>query len=128
MKDNKVSAASAPFKGTVTAYLITSVIFIIYALLLTYTNISEKNSTAVVLAALVISLIAGGIKSAASAKQRGLLWGAVTGILYVAVMIGMGLFLLPGYSIGSKSLLCMVLGIGSGGLGGIIGVNLFGGK
>lgn len=128
VKDNKASAALAPLKGVLLAYAITAVIFIVYALLLTYTQLSEKNNNAVVLITPVIALIAGGIKSAVSAKQRGLLWGVLTGVLYVAVMSVMGLLLLPDYSVGSKTLVCFLLGIGSGGLGGIIGVNFFAGK
>ncbi len=130
MKDNKAAAMPvlAPVKGTVMAYGITAIVFIIYALLLTYTQISEKNNTAVVLTTLVIAIIFGGIKSAAAAKQRGLMWGILTGILYVAVMIGAGFFFVPNYTLGSKTLICLMLAVGSGGLGGIIGVNIFGRK
>jgi len=123
MKEKRVLLA--PVTGTLTAYIITALVFIVYALLLTYTGISEKNNTAVVLVTMAMSLVAGGIKSASSARQRGLVWGVVTGVLYVAVMVAAGLFLIPGYTLGSKTLVCLLLGIGSGGLGGIIGVNLF---
>ena len=123
MKDNKVLLA--PLKGTLTAYIITVLVFIIYALLLTYTQISEKNNSAVVLITLSVSLIIGGIKSSASAKQKGLISGAITGVLYVALMIAAGFFIIPGYTLGTRTLLCMLLAIGSGGIGGIIGVNLF---
>ncbi len=123
MKGKKI--VLAPVSGAVTAYAITFMVFIVYALLLTYTGISEKNNTAVVLVTMAVSLIAGGVKSAMSARQRGLVWGVVTGVLYVAVMVAAGLFLIPGYTLGSKTLVCLLLGIGSGGLGGVIGVNLF---
>ena len=115
----------APVSGAVTAYAITLLVFIVYALLLTYTGISEKNNTAVVIVTMAMSLVAGGVKSALSARQKGLIWGVATGVLYVAVMIAAGLFLIPGYTLGSKTLVCLLLGIGSGGLGGVIGVNLF---
>ena len=123
MKGKKI--VLAPVSGAVTAYAITLLVFIVYALLLTYTGISEKNNTAVVLVTMAMSLVAGGVKSALSARQKGLIWGVATGVLYVAVMIAAGLFLIPGYTLGSKTLVCLLLGIGSGGLGGVMGVNLF---
>lgn len=116
--------AAAPFKGLLLAYLITSAVLIIYALLLTYTQLSDKNNAAVVLAALALSLILGGAFSAASAGQRGMLCGALTGVLYVAVMVGLGFFIVPQYCLGTKTLVCLLLGIASGGLGGVIGVNI----
>ena len=130
MKDNKntVIPILAPIKGTILAYGITALIFIIYALLLTYTDISEKNSNIVVLAALVTALIFGGAKSAASARQKGLIWGMLTGFIYTLVMVGLGIFILPDYTLGTKTLVCLLLSLSSGGFGGIIGVNLFGKK
>lgn len=122
--DSSGFKAAAPFKGLLFAYIITSAVLVIYALLLTYTQLSDKNNAAVVLVTLALSLIAGGAFSAASAGQRGMLCGALTGILYVAVMVGLGFFLVPEYSVGTKTLVCLLLGIASGGLGGVIGVNI----
>jgi putative membrane protein (TIGR04086 family) len=114
----------APIKGALLAYIITAVVFIIYALLLTYTDISDKNKAMVVMVTTAVSIIAGGIKGAAAVGSRGWLWGIATGILYVAVMIAAGFFLIPGYMLGTRTLVCLMLAVGSGGLGGILGVNL----
>lgn len=114
----------APMKGTALAYIITAIVFIIYALLLTYTDISEKNTAAVVLVTLALSLAVGGCKAAVQTGRRGLLYGMATGFLYVLIMVCMGMFFLPGYSIGSKTVVCLLLAVSSGGLGGIIGVNI----
>lgn len=114
----------APFKGVVLAYAITAVVFGVYALLLTYTDISEKNNSLVVLITMAIALVAGGIKSAASAGRKGWLMGALTGIMYVLIMIITGLCVLSDFSIGTKTLVCLVLGVASGAIGGMAGINL----
>lgn len=131
MKDSKLSGGHtllAPFKGLAAAYALTALIFVVYALLLTYTQLDEDSTGTVVLAALVVSLITGGFVSAAAAKRNGLVQGIVTGTLYVAVMAAVGAFAIRGYSLGSKTLVCLLLGIASGGLGGVLGINIFGGR
>jgi putative membrane protein (TIGR04086 family) len=124
LKGTTGQAIFAPIRGLLLSYGTTVLVFTVYALLLTYTDISEKSTYAVVLATLVISLIIGGIGAAGGAKRRGLIWGGLTGILYVLVMVLLGVYLIPDYALGSKTLVCLLLAISSGGLGGIIGVNL----
>jgi putative membrane protein (TIGR04086 family) len=114
----------APIKGVVLAYIITAVVFIIYALLLTYTDIDDKNKAVVVMVTMAVSIIAGGMKCSASVGNKGWLWGIAAGVLYVVLMIAAGFFLVPNYAIGTRTLVCMVLGVGAGGLGGVLGVDL----
>lgn len=120
---NEKNTFFAPFKGVVLAYIITMAVFAAYAALLTYTNLSEKNNSLVVLITMSVSLILGGMKGAASAKSKGWLVGAMTGFFYVIAMVLTGLSVLPDFALGTKTLVCLGLGVASGAIGGMFGIN-----
>ena len=70
-----------------------------------------------------ISCVAGGIAASSSMENKGLLWGALTGALYAAILIVINI------TAGSESAGIMgkvttaVCAMASGGIGGIIGIN-----
>ncbi|MCD7777572.1 MAG: TIGR04086 family membrane protein [Clostridiales bacterium] len=106
------------------AYLITAVIFIIYAVLLTYTGLSEKYMQTVVTAAVGVSSAAGGFVCGRSVKKRGIVWGVLTGVMYGVIMIIGGSCVNPDFVPGGKTLLIVLVSLCGGGLGGVLGINL----
>lgn len=120
----KNSPVLALFKGILISYIITIVVFIIFALLITYTDISEKHIGTVIKVTTALVCILSGLITAGSANRGGLLWGIISGLCYVAIMCIVGFVLIPDYSVTSKLIVSLMLAIAGGGLGGIIGINL----
>ena len=120
----KSSPVLALFKGILISYIITMVIFIVFALLITYTDISEKHIGTVIKVTTAIVCILSGLITAGSANRGGLVWGIISGISYVAIMCIIGFALIPDYSLTSKLIVSLMLAVAGGGVGGVIGINL----
>lgn len=111
-------------KGTVFAYFITVTVFIIYGVLLTYTDVTEENLQMVVMITTVVSVLISGFISARGVNSKGLLYGMLAGIIYSTIMIMIGLCILPAIQFNFKFVMILILSICGGGVGGIIGINL----
>ncbi len=111
-------------KGTIFAYFITLLVFIIYGILITYTDITEKNMQLIVMITTVVSVLVSGFISAKGISSKGLLLGSLAGIIYFIILLMVAFCVLPNIQINSKLLMLFVLSICSGGVGGIIGINL----
>ena len=122
-KSNNTKSNSAIIsltKGAIFAYLLTAVVFVVYGLLLTYTETTEKNIQIVVMITTVISVLIGGIIASKGVDSKGLFFGM---LVYALIMIMVGLCILPVMKITSKMIMIIVLSISAGGIGGIIGIN-----
>ncbi len=110
-------------KGVIFSYLITAIVFIVYGILLTYTETTEKNIQIVVMITTVLSVLIGGIISSKGVSKRGLMFGMLVGIIYSIIMIMISFCVLPTIKITSKMIMIIILSISAGGIGGIIGIN-----
>ena len=110
--------------GVLMAYAITSIIFLGYAMLITYTTVSERSLPTVVTITTVLSVLIAGFDAARGAENRGWLWGMVAGLVYVLVLAAIMALIFPTFSVGARAFLIFALGIAGGGLGGILGINL----
>lgn len=69
-----------------------------------------------------ISLLVGGFVTGFKAKERGWIFGGVTGILYTIILFIIA-FLAFDIAITSKTLVTMISAFGISAIGGIFGVN-----
>ena len=125
-KSNNTKSNSAIIsltKGAIFAYSLTAVVFVVYGLLLTYTETTEKNIQIVVMITTVISVLIGRIIASKGVDSKGLFFGMLVGVVYALIMIMVGLCILPVMKITSKMIMIIVLSISAGGIGGIIGIN-----
>lgn len=111
-------------RGSITSYIITTIVFIIYALLLTYTEMTEKNIQTVVIITTVVSVLIGGIMCAKNTKSKGLIYGMICGVIYSIIMVMVSFCILPEIVFSPKIIMIIILSICSGGVGGIIGINI----
>jgi len=110
--------------GVIMAYAITGIAFLAYAMLITYTNMSERNMPAVVAITTLLSVMVAGFDAAKGAPRRGWLWGMGAGAIYVLIMAIIMVGLLPDFAADSRTLTTILIGVAGGGLGGILGINL----
>lgn len=112
------------FSGVLIAYAITCIIFIGYAILLTYTSMTEQGITLVVTITTVISALVAGFDSAKGAKEKGWFWGITAGLIYALILVAIGAWIGEGFAFDVRSVSLIILSIAGGGLGGVIGINL----
>jgi len=110
--------------GVLVAYALTCIVFIVYAILLTYTDMTEKNISLIVTITTIISVIVAGFDSAAGASGKGWLWGMVAGLLYSALLICIMSWVRKSFFMDSRAITLMILSVAGGGLGGVIGINM----
>lgn len=111
------------FSGVLIAYAITCAVFIGYALLLTYTSLSEKNIVLVVTVTTVVSALVAGFDSGRGAKDKGWLWGIFAGFVYAIILLAIGAWVSKGFSFDVRSITMLILSVAGGGLGGVLGIN-----
>ncbi len=124
-KETRTNASvfSSVLKGVGISYIITCIIFIVYALLLTYTDVSEQYISLVAIICTAISCAVGGFVSALKMDNNGLLWGVITGVIYMAILFVINkLAGSEGGGVISKVTM-LVCAMASGGVGGIVGIN-----
>ena len=105
------------------SFAITIIIFISYAMLITYTDLSEKNIVLIANLANIISVMIAGFDIARSSKNKGWFWGILAGLVYAIVLSLIGFALNNKIMISSQTLMLFLLSASSGAVGGIIGIN-----
>lgn len=111
-------------KGCVFAIILSIILLTIFALLLTYTTLSESTITPVVLIITGISILAGSTISSRKIKKNGLIYGGIVGFIYFFILYLASSLCLTGFSLSANSFIMLAVGVIAGIIGGIIGVNL----
>lgn len=131
MKNNIVTEESeikkkilSIIKGCMLAIVLSIVLLTIFALLLTYTTISENTIVPVVLTITGISILAGSTISSRKIKKNGLICGGTVGFTYIFLLYLASSICFAGFSISMYSIIMLIVGIIAGIIGGIIGVNI----
>lgn len=111
-------------KGSFLAMALSVILLTIFALLLTYTSVPESTIMPVVLTITGISLLVGGTISSRKIRKNGLLYGGSVGLVYIIILYLASSLCLTGFSLSINSFIMLAVGVITGIIGGIIGVNL----
>lgn len=111
-------------KGSVTAIILTLVLLLIFALLLTYTSITENVIKPVIIVVSGISILVGSSISTLTIKKNGMLNGCLVGLIYILSLYLISSITGTGFTINLYSLIMIIVCIVTGMIGGVIGVNL----
>ena len=121
--DNK-SQIRQLIKGVMMGYAITCIIFLAYAMLVTYTQMSERNLPIVIAVTTLLSVMIAGFDAAKGATSKGWMWGLLAGFIYVAILGIIMAIMLPGFFADGRTATVIVLSVAGGALGGILGINI----
>jgi len=113
-------------RGIVLSYIITIPIFIIFSIILTYVDYPEKLINPVVVVTTVISILAAGIYINRNARSRGWLNGGIAGFVYMLVLYLIGSIIFNDFSVNRYVLTMFAIGILTGCIGGMLGINIRG--
>lgn len=122
-KNQKERNVSRIVKGSVFAILLTLVFLLLFSVMLTYTNISEKTITPVVIVITAISILIGSSISTKNININGILNGGMVGAIYIIFIYILSSIICSGFYLSLKSILMIISAIVAGMIGGIIGVN-----
>ncbi len=111
-------------KSLVISFGFTLVVFVVFALLLTFTNLPDSIIGTVVFVTMVVAVMLAGFSAARNATSRGWLNGAVGGLLYVAILYILGAVFVTGFVFDKYVLALLAVGFLSGAVGGIVGINM----
>lgn len=111
-------------KGSIIAIIFTMVALLIFAILLTYTDITENYMNPVIIASSSISILLGGMMSAIKIKKRGLINGMLVGLIYILTIYILSAITGSGFKFSTGTIIMIISSTIAGMIGGIIGVNL----
>lgn len=110
--------------GVLLGYAVTFIGFLVYAMILTYTDTSDEKMGLIITLITVLSVLISGFDTAKKSKNKGLLWGILAGLTYSIIMVTVGKFFVENFSFDFQTILLIILSILVGGVGGIFGINL----
>lgn len=92
-------------------------------MILTYTTASEESLPLVSLICTALSAAAAGYDWAACKRKRGLLWGALAGLVYTALLYVITSLAADSFVLHASGLMTLAVALAAGVIGGILGVN-----
>ena len=107
-------------KGSILSIILTIICLLIFSLILAYTNIPEKTMIPVT----AISILAGSIISVSKIEKKGIINGALVGLIYILTIYIISSIAKGNFGITINSIILIASAIIAGMLGGIIGVNI----
>ena len=123
VNENSSNSIVRILKGSVFAILATLVLLIIFAVLLTYTNINENTMPTVIIIVTALSILIGSQLTTSKIKKNGIINGVLVGIIYIAFLYLISSIVTKNFSLNNYSIIMIATSIIIGGIGGIIGVN-----
>lgn len=111
-------------KGLIRGYLLSLVLFLISAILFTYTNLSEGIIPALISFVMILSVAFSAIYVSVNRKSKGWLHGAIIGLIYMLLIVLLSVVFIPDFSLDRAVYLRIIICTVTGLVGGMIGINI----
>ena len=110
-------------KGVGISLIVTLVLLLIFATILTYTETGEETINPVIIIVTAISILIGSSIENIKIKKNGLINGGIIGGIYMLTIYLISSILNWNFSLNFQSILMIIIGMIFGIFGGILGVN-----
>lgn len=110
-------------KNILISYGISLALFLIFAFVITYTDVSYSIISPVSVAITLISILIAAVISGKKSSEKGWLTGCITGFLYMLILYIVGSIIFRNPGISSNGVIMIIAGVLAGALGSIIGIN-----
>jgi putative membrane protein (TIGR04086 family) len=121
---NESMSLVAVLKGILVGYVITIPAFMLFALILANTDFPQKLITPAVVLTTIISVLTAGSISTRGLKNKGWLNGSIVGFIYMLILYLLSSLIYRNFAIDKYVVTMAVIGILTGAIGGIIGINI----
>lgn len=111
-------------EGVLRGFIITVVLLLIFAVIMTFTEVSERASSVFYLVTTILSIMYGSIYAVRKIKKRGWLIGIIVTLLYLLVLYIVSIVSGNSSVIGTDRVTRVLLALIVGALSGMIGINL----
>lgn len=111
------------FKGVIISFISTLILLLVFATILTYTNVSENTTNPVILTVSAISILIGSSIGNIKIKKNGIINGGTIGCLYMLIIYIISSLINNDFGLNFSSFVFIISGVIFGIIGGIIGVN-----
>ena len=123
VKENNSNGIVIILKGTLISIIATIVLLMIFATVLTYSNINENSMPTVIIVLTAFFSLVNNQITTLQIKRNGIVNGALVGALYSLALYLISSIISKDFSLNIYSIIMMATSILIGGIGGIIGVN-----
>ena len=123
-EEHKTSNIVNIIKGSAISIAISIVALIIFSVILTNTQLTEETIKPVIMIITVISILTGSVISVSKIEKKGILNGALVGLIYVLTIYLISSMVNSNFTFNLSSIIIIFLSIIAGIIGGIIGVNM----
>lgn len=110
-------------KGLLISFVATLIGILIFALILTLTNLSENTTPVVIIAISFVSILIGTTISTRKIHKNGMINGGIVGGIYVLLLYIISSLVNTGFTLNIYTIIMMIAGIIAGLIGGILGIN-----
>ena len=110
-------------KGVGISLIVTLLLLLIFATILTYTETGEETINPVIIIITAISILIGSSIGNIKIKKNGLINGGIIGGIYMLTIYLISSILNWNFSLNFQSILMIIIGMIFGIFGGILGVN-----
>ncbi len=124
VNENSTNNIVGILKGSIISILLTLILLMIFSVILTYSNVSENAMPTVIIIITAFSILLGSQITTRKIKKNGILNGAIVGTIYILLLYLISSVVTNNFALGHYSIIMIITSILTGGLGGIIGVNL----
>lgn len=111
-------------KSIVISMICSLLLIFVLSFLVSNTNLKESIINPSVIFISAISIMIGGFLVSKKIKKKGILCGALLGIIYMILMYIISSFMNMNFSINLNAIIMIGFGILGGAVGGILGVNI----
>ena len=123
VKENNSNGIVIILKGSLISIIATIVLLMIFATVLTYSNIIENSMPTVIIVVTALCILVGSQITTSKIKRNGIVNGALVGAIYILALYLISSIISKDFSLNIYSIIMMATSILIGGIGGIIGVN-----
>lgn len=118
----RVNSIFIIFMGLGISLVLSVLLLLLYATILTNTNIQENTIKPVVMVICGVSILVGSTISSLKLKKKGILVGMCIGALYFSILYVFSSIAFIGFSLNPSALILIFTGLFLGAVGGALGV------
>ena len=123
VRENNSNGIVIILKGSLISIIATIVLLMIFAAVLTYSNINESSMPTVIIVVTALCILVGSQITTSKIKRNGIVNGALVGAIYILALYLISSIISKDFSLNIYSIIMMATSVIIGGIGGIIGVN-----